>query len=449
MSYTFLGDPRPEPRVYTVAQVCAAVRADLEERYRDVTVEGEITNFRRMASGHLYFSLKDPAADAALPAVLFAGDAARLRTRLEDGLRVRCTGTLTIYSARGAFQLRVRHAAPVGAGNLALALEALKAKLEAEGLFATERKRALPFLPRTIGVVTSRSGAAFGDIVTTVLRRFPVPIVLSGSLVQGEEAPASIVRALSRIQLVTEVDVVILGRGGGASEDLWPFNDEAVARAVATCRVPVVSAVGHERDVTIADLVADVRAPTPTGAGELVVPPREALLDHVATATRRLERATRARLNGIARDLDRTERRLGSPAGRVQQARQRLDELSDEARDLVGARARGHRQELARAELRLRAAHPRTRLAGDRAALAGLANRLATLGPARLERLRASTDQLARQLDALSPLRVLARGYAVVLHDRTGRALLEPGTVAPGDELTLVLSGGHLKAKVP
>ena len=449
MSYGLFRDPRPAPRIFSVAEVCSAVRTDLEERYRDLTVEGEITNLRRTTPGHIYFNLKDPAADALLSAVLFAGDAARLRVRLADGARVRCLGTLTLYATRGSFQMRVRHVAPVGAGDLAAALEALKAKLEAEGLFSAERKRTLPVLPRAVGVVTSRTGAAFGDIVSTIHRRFPVPIVLSPTIVQGEDAPKAIRIALERLQRVAEIDVVILGRGGGASEDLWPFNDEALARAIAACRVPVVSAVGHERDVTIADLVADTRAPTPTGAGELVVPPRTSLLEQLATARRRLERAGRAHLADRARLLERLERRVGRPADSIHEARQRLDDLGEEALRLVRARHRPLRQELTRAEVRLRAAHPRTRLARDRAALAELRARLLTCGSSRSQRRRAAVEHLAGQLEALSPLKVLARGYAVVLHDRSGKALLDPATAAPGDELTLVLAGGRLKAKVP
>jgi exodeoxyribonuclease VII large subunit len=370
--------------------------------------------------------------------VLFAGDAARLRVRLADGVRLRCLGTLTIYSARGTFQIRIRHAAPVGAGDLAAALEALKAKLEAEGLFSSERKRALPLLPR----------AVWGDVVTTIQRRFPVPIVLSPTVVQGEEAPRAILRALERIQRVREVDVVILGRGGGATEDLWPFNDEALARAIAACRVPVVSAVGHERDVTIADLVADVRAPTPTGAGELVVPPRQALVDRVATAQRRLERAARARISVMRREIERAERRVGRPLELLAQARQRLDDRADEIERLTRARLRPLRTELVRAERRLSAAHPRTRLARDRAALAKLHSALISLERTKLQRLRAAAERAAGKLDALSPLRVLARGYAIALHEPSGRALVDPAAAASGDDLTLVLSGGRLKAKV-
>ncbi len=449
MSYTLFRDPRPAPRVYSVAEVCAGVRADLEDRYRDLVVEGEVTNFRKTPPGHLYFNLKDPSADALLAAVLFAGDAARLRVKIADGVRLRCLGTLTIYSARGTFQIRVRQAAPVGAGDLAAALEALKAKLEADGLFAAERKRSLPLLPRAVGVVTSRAGAAWGDVVTTIQRRFPVPIILSPTIVQGEEAPRALLRARERIQRVPEVDVVTLGRGGGATEDLWPFNDESLARAIASCRVPVVSAVGHERDVTIADLVADVRAPTPTGAGELVVPPRAVLADRVGTERRRLERAVRAHLAVVRRELERAERRMGRPQDALAQAHQRLDGLVDEIEALTRARLRPLRQELARTERRLSAAHPRTRLAQDRAALGKLRAALETLGPARVQRLRALAERQTGKLDALSPLRVLARGYAIALHDRTGRALIDPDAVSSGDDLTLVLSGGRLKAKVP
>lgn len=448
MSYVLFREPRPEVRVYSVAEVCQSVRATLEERYREITVEGEITGCKRYPSGHVYFSLKDPAQDAVLPAVLFASDAARTRAALDDGLLVRCVGTLSLYAPRGGFQMKVRLVAPVGAGDLAAALEALKAKLEAEGLFAQARKRPLPLLPRAIGVVTSKSGAAWGDIVKTITRRFPSRIVLSPTLVQGDGAARQIVAALELVQRLKEVDVVILGRGGGAVEDLWAFNDEGVARAIAACRVPVVSAVGHERDVTVADLVADLRAATPTGAGEHVVPTREDLAQRLGSLDHRLGRAARAAVKEAAHGLLTARHGIGDPRRRIEDARQTLDGLVARATELTRARFYPLRRELGRAEVRLRAAHPRTRLVQDRAALADATSRLVRLATSLLSAHRSTSDLLARQLDALSPLAVLARGYAVALHDRTGRALIEPAAASPGDALTLVLHRGRLKARV-
>ncbi|MBI2896482.1 MAG: exodeoxyribonuclease VII large subunit [Deltaproteobacteria bacterium] len=448
MSYVLFREPRPETRVYSVAEVCQNVRSTLEERYGEIAVEGEITGCKRYPSGHVYFSLKDRSQDAVLPAVLFAGDAARVRTALDNGLVVRCVGTLSLYVPRGGFQMKVRLVAPVGAGDLAAALEALKAKLEAEGLFAAQRKRPLPLLPKAIGVVTSKSGAAWGDIVKTITRRFPSRIVLSPTLVQGDGAARQIVSALELLQRVEDVDVVILGRGGGAVEDLWAFNDEAVARAIAACRVPVVSAVGHERDVTIADLVADLRAATPTAAGEHVVPTREDLQERVGSLRHRLGRAASAAIREAEHGLTTARHGIGDPQRRIEDARQALDGLVIRGADLARARLHPLGRELGRLEVRLRSAHPRTRLVQDRALLAGARGELVGLARSRVSAHRSAAEGMARQLEALSPLAVLARGYAVALHDRTGRALVEPAAASPGDALTLVLRGGRLKARV-
>ncbi|MGA9655938.1 MAG: exodeoxyribonuclease VII large subunit, partial [Polyangia bacterium] len=244
-----------------MSELVRAARLTLESRFADLRVEGEISGLKRSANGHLYFTLKD--AEAQLDCVMYAREAARLRFRLQDGQQVRCRGRLTIYEARGRFQLSVHAIEPAGAGALALAFEQLKQSLAAEGLFDPERKRPLPFLPRRLGVVTSAQGAVIRDIVRVAHRRFPVPILLAPTPVQGEGAAAAIVAALAEIVKVPDVDVVIVARGGGSMEDLWAFNDEALARAIAACPIPVISAVGHETDFTIADFVADLRAPTP------------------------------------------------------------------------------------------------------------------------------------------------------------------------------------------
>ena len=278
--------PAPEEtRVFAVRELVRAARLTLESRFADLRVEGEVSGLKRSANGHLYFTLKD--AEAQLDCVMYAREAARLRFRLQDGQQVRCRGRLTIYEARGRFQFSVHAIEPAGAGALALAFEQLKQKLAAEGLFDPERKRALPFLPRRLGVVTSAQGAVIRDIVRVAHRRFPVPILLAPTPVQGEGAAAAIVAALAEIVKVPDVDVVIVARGGGSMEDLWAFNDEALARAIAACPVPVISAVGHETDFTIADFVADLRAPTPSAAAELAVPVAADLLAELQLLGRR------------------------------------------------------------------------------------------------------------------------------------------------------------------
>ena len=258
------------PQVFTVSRLVRAAHRTLEQQYSRILVEGEISNLRIVASGHAYFTLKDDA--ASLPVALWRSTLSRLRFRLHDGLALRVGGRLGIYPAQGKFQLYAEHAEPAGQGTLMQQLERLKAKLHAEGLFELQRKRPLPLWPRRIGVVTSATGAAIHDILKVTRRRCPSRILLAPALVQGESAPRTLLSALTRLQRMPEIDVIIIGRGGGAAEDLWAFNDEALARAIAACPVPVVSAVGHEIDVTICDLVADVRAATPSHAAELVTP---------------------------------------------------------------------------------------------------------------------------------------------------------------------------------
>src|SRR6266581_1563950 len=259
-----------ERRVYTVSELTASIKTTLEEGFPMMWVEGEISNLRTPGSGHAYFTLKDEGAQ--ISAVLFRGRGRRLRFGLEDGMQVLAFGGLDVYAARGQYQLVVEMMEPKGLGALQLAFEQLKRRLEAEGLFDEGRKRPLPAFPRVIGVVTSPTGAAIRDILNIIGRRFGnLRILIAPVRVQGDEAPGEILQALLNLQEVVELDVIIVGRGGGSIEDLWAFNDERVARAIAGCRVPVISGVGHETDFTIADFVADLRAPTPSAAAELVV----------------------------------------------------------------------------------------------------------------------------------------------------------------------------------
>ena len=262
--------PPPAPRVYSVGEILRAARTTLESRFADVLVEGEVSGLKKSGPGHLYFCLKD--GEASLDCVMFQREANRLKFAVKEGLAVRVRGRLTLYEARGKFQMTVVEIEPTGAGALALAFEQLKQRLGEAGLFDPARKRRLPFLPRRLGVVTSPQGAVVRDIIRIAHRRFPLPIVVSPAPVQGEGAALAIASALRRLEAVPDLDVVIVARGGGSLEDLWAFNEEPVARAIFACRVPVISAVGHETDFTIADFVADLRAPTPSAAAELAVP---------------------------------------------------------------------------------------------------------------------------------------------------------------------------------
>jgi exodeoxyribonuclease VII large subunit len=392
------------PRVVRVAELVDALRALVENAVGRVWVVGELSNLRRAASGHLYFTLKDD--EAQLRAVLFRSDAERLAFDPVDGLEVLAWAEATVYGARGDLQLRVRQLEPRGQGTLQLAFEQLRARLAAEGLFDPARKRPLPRLPRRIGVVTSRYGAAVRDVIEVTGLRWPsVPLLVADARVQGAGAELELVEALQLLAAQPEIDVILLVRGGGSLEDLWPFNGEALARALARCPVPVVSGVGHETDVTIADLVADARAPTPSAAAALVLPDRGAWRERLARDGRRLQ---------------------GAIAGRLARARARL-----EAR--VGA---------------LHRASPAARLAARRGRLARDAARLEAALGRRLSAARARLALAAGRLDSLSPLAVLGRGYAIARRARDGRIVRAPGDVAPGEAIELRVAGGAFDATV-
>ncbi len=346
---------RGEPAVFTVGQINGLVRELLEGEFRDVIVSGELSNVRVHSSGHVYFRLKD--SDAQLAAVCFRGDARGIDFEMADGVQVLARGRLTVYEPQGSYQLVARTIEPAGRGELERAYRMLLARLGAEGLFDEARKRALPRYPACLAIITSPTGAAVRDILSTLKRRFPcVNVVFLPVPVQGEQAPPAIIRALDAVSSIEGVEVVIVGRGGGSLEDLWAFNDEGVARAIHRCAVPVISAVGHERDVTIADLVADRRAATPTMAAEIAVPARGDVLHRVdallGTVARRMEaRVERgsARVNEMLRSYA-----LGRVRGRVEQAMQRTDLVSGRLHTALRARSREHAAGLDSLEGRLR-----------------------------------------------------------------------------------------------
>jgi len=459
----------PAPKIYSVAELVNRAHRCIEQNFNGVYVEGEVTNLRVVSSGHAYFTLRD--AEALLPVAMWRSALARVRFQMQDGQRIRVFGRPGIYAAQGKFQLYAERAEPAGQGALLLQLEQLKAKLAAEGLFARERKRPLPRWPRIIGVITSPTGAAIHDIIKVARRRCPVRIVLAPAQVQGDDAAPSLVRALHRLQAHPGVEVIILGRGGGASEDLRAFNDEALARAVVACPVPVVSAVGHEVDTTICDLVADLRAATPSHAAELVVPDRDACQLLLRSLERRLGMATHRRLLNEQSRRERVSHRLQAVARRIilaprrrlsavlarleaQHPRRRLDR---DRKHLAGLLARLQRQHprdrlaLARRRhaallARLQHQHPRHRLALARRRLAAAALALqqhaAALG--RPDRLRLA--RAAGALHALSPLAVLERGYAVVTAD--GRVIRDAAQVEVGAELAIRLHAGTLRTRV-
>jgi len=443
-----LDDPPQGPpdgtRVYSVSHVVRLAARQIEARFGDVWVEGEISNLRCPSSGHIYFTLKDSRAQLAV--VMFRSTAARLKFSLEDGLKLRCRGKLSIYDAQGRFQLTADAAEPAGAGAQQLALEQLRRKLEAEGLFSPAHKKPLPLLPRTVAVVTSPTGAALKDIIRVLHDRCPVRVVVCATPVQGVEAPGEIAATLRRADRLG-ADIIILGRGGGSSEDLSAFNAEGVARAIFAAKTPIISAVGHETDVTIADLVADRRAPTPTAAAELAVPVMVELLQQLTHERGRLGRAAHQRLRDATLRLERLRRRLGSPLDRVNRSRMRLDDATARLAALAARLAARRQEVLSRLIHRLAAQEPRARLARHRAALAASESRLVHGTRLRLERSRGGLARLAARLDALSPLAVLARGYGLVL-DHAGRVVRTIDTLRPGDPHAVRLAEGRVDCTV-
>jgi len=458
-----------DERVFRVSEVNRAVRLTLEDNWASVLIEGELSDVRR-AKGHVYFTLNDEEDPAQLRGVMFQSDVRRTKAPLEDGARIRFRGTLSLYTARGQFQLVARSAKLAGEGDLAAQFRKLRAKLEAEGLLGLERKRPLPRLPRVVGVVTSRSGAALRDIIRVAAERCPVQILVADCRVQGEQAPASIVSAFELVQRVDGLDVVIVSRGGGSAEDLWAFNDEGVARAIATCRVPVVSGVGHEVDLTIADLVADVRAATPSNAAEIVVPERAVLVRDLQSLERRLNQALDNRIGALRLRLERLLRPLFGARRVITPIRRELLGLQDQLWNSQRSSLRGHRERLAALQRRLMRLDPRSVLRRDQRALAELTAKLREAGRMptrrRRERLvalrfalrgrgrpmvheaRARYAQLSAHLDALSPLRVLERGYAIALHESTGQAVRSQSEVKEGELLRIRVADGEFGAKV-
>ncbi|WP_293504118.1 exodeoxyribonuclease VII large subunit [Roseateles sp.] len=416
----------PGRRIWGVAGLLEAVSQSLSERFSVVVVGGEISGFTRAASGHCYFGLKDADGQAAsLRCAMFRRAAALLDFAPGEGLLVELRGRVAVYEPRGELQFIVEAMRRAGAGTLYEQFLKLRARLAAEGLFDADAKRALPSHPRRIGVITSAAGAALHDVLTALARRAPqVEVVVYPSPVQGAEAPPALVRALQTANARAEVDLLLLVRGGGSLEDLWAFNDERVVRAVAASALPVVCGVGHETDVTLCDLAADLRAPTPTAAAELAAPSREALMQQLATLERGLTLRTDHRLQSLAQRLDRLALRLARPSDALARQRRMLDLLAQRA-----------------------AAAPVRRVELQRQRLAHLAQRHERAGADTLRRQAARLDSLQARLQALDPQHVLARGYAW-LDDGAGGAITSVAALTPGREVQAVLADGKARLKV-
>ena len=437
-----------ERAVFTVSALTARIKGQLEDVFPALWVEGEISNLREPSSGHAYFTLKDD--QAQLRCVLFRSRGRRVRFALEDGLQVLVFGGLDVYAARGEYQLVAELVEPAGLGALQLAFERLKRKLEAEGLFDAARKRPLPHFPRTVGIVTSPTGAALRDMLHVIGRRFgDLRVLVAPVRVQGDGAAAEIVAALRDLGEMRDLDVVIVGRGGGSIEDLWAFNDERVARAIAACRVPVISAVGHETDFTIADFAADLRAPTPSAAAELVVREKLGVIRALVDLYDRLKQAAQSRV-GQARQRTRflARRRVLTDAARALRDRhRRLDQLGAQLRLAM----RAHRRQLAhRAALAtnaLSSLHPLARISEGRAVLAQLRGRLVAAGGHNVKASRHRFESSGGRLGSLSPLAVLGRGYSVTRLP-SGAVLRRAADAGPGASIEILLHEGALDARV-
>jgi exodeoxyribonuclease VII large subunit len=444
----FAFDFAPARRVYSVSELNSAIRATLEQEFPDVWVAGEISGVKLAASGHYYFTLKER--EAQVRAVAFRSAHRYWKFRPQDGLAVLARGRIDVFETRGEYQLIVELLEPQGHGALQLAFEQLKKKLAAEGLFEPSRKRPLPRYPRRIGIVTSPRGAVISDMVQILARRFPgLHIRLFPALVQGEGSVEEVCRGLDCFSRSGWPELVILARGGGSLEDLWTFNEEAVARAIARSAVPVVSAVGHETDVTIADFVADLRAPTPSAAAEMIVCTRQELLDRIEGRRQKLLHAVRYQLAVLTRRWQ--EQAIDRPLGLLHRAvgrqAQRVDELEfrlrDRLRTLLERYARAQRslaERLRYFDLRPRFAADRRRLETAHAA-AGQSVRW------QLARRRGAVEQLAAKLSQLSPLRILERGYAIVTNE-SGAIVKESAAAPEGAAIQVRLAKGRLDANV-
>ena len=437
------------PKSLTVTQLTRQITLLLEGKFRSLSVEAELSNVKKAASGHWYFSLKDE--QSQIRGVMFRNAAAGLRFEPENGLEVVVRGNLTVYQLRGEYQLMVSSMEPKGLGALQLAYEQLKINLEAEGLFAPEHKRPIPFLPRKIGIVTSPTGAVIHDMLTVLERRFSgIPVLFFPAAVQGETAAPALaegIRHLNTLRESAQLDVLIVGRGGGSMEDLWAFNDEKLARAIFASEIPVISAVGHETDFTIADFVSDLRAPTPSAALELAVPNKEDLKYNVSQKQERLQRTLLQMLDRLRENFEAALRRLASPSAALRQYAQRVDDLDSLLHERTKRQLENLRNRTSGIAEKLFLLSPGRELSAHGHNLKILQERLIRAVGLLHKKQSDSVRQQMDLLDSLSPLSVMHRGYSVALDDK-GKSLRSVKEVHSGEELQVRLEDGTLQTKV-
>ena len=435
--------------IYSVSRLNAEVRAVLDGSFPLLWVQGELSNLAQPASGHLYFSLKDGASQ--VRCAMFRAKRRLLGFQPANGQQLLARARVGLYEPRGEFQLIVEQMEPAGDGALRLALEQLKQRLAAEGLFAEARKRPLPAYPRQLGLITSASGAALHDLLTVLGRRFPLlPVLIYPSVVQGADAVAALIAAIELANQRGDCELLILARGGGSLEDLMAFNDEALARAIGASEVPIVTGIGHEIDLSIADLVADRRGATPSAAAELVAPDAEQARRHLRGFETRLGAASRQalatanhRLSALMRQL-----RLLHPRARLEQQQQRVDELQRRLERALAARVGEAGSRLQRLQQRLRQVSPEQRLRLESERVAHVSERLARAGQSAIDRRRERLAAVAAGLQARSPLATLARGYAIVTETASGALVQHPQQLAPGAQIAVRVQGGCFAAQV-
>jgi exodeoxyribonuclease VII large subunit len=441
--------PPPQRRVFTVSELTAEVRRLLEDRFFEIWVEGELSNCKVWNTGHLYFTLKD--ANAQIKGVMFRSSLRLLRFKPQDGLRVVARGRISVYDPKGEYQIVCEHLEPAGLGALQLAFEQLKKRLAAEGLFDPARKRPLPALPRKIGVVTSLDGAAVKDIINVLRRRYAnAHLVIRPTRVQGEGAALDIARGLRAIAKIKGVDVILVGRGGGSIEDLWSFNQEVVARAIAGSPVPVISAVGHETDFTIADFVADVRAPTPSAAAEIVVARKDEFVARIDRLVRGVQSAMSMRTHRLESKLRALESRSGLAGmpGHLALRGRHADELTFDLRRALQAGLATRERTYQRLQLTLERYDLRRRLGSVRSRLIAGDARLTSAIHRRTHTLAASLGTSAARLDSLSPLAVLGRGYAVCWNADRTEIVRDASRIEKGSQVLVTIEKGELTCEV-
>ncbi len=436
----------PQRKVLSVSQLNRESRFLLEKNLSTLWVEGEISNLARPASGHIYFTLKEQ--QAQIRCAMFRNRLNHLRFKPENGAQVQIRGSVSLYEARGDYQLIAEHMEPAGAGALQFAYEQLKKRLQQEGLFDPEEKRPLPTVPRCVGVVTSPSGAAIHDILTVLQRRFPaLPVILYPTAVQGEGAVDEVITAIEQAEQRAECDLLIIARGGGSIEDLWTFNEERVARAIHGCTLPTLSAVGHETDFTIADFVADVRAPTPSAAAESISPDRQQWLAGLEQLQQRLVRISRQQIASASAALHGLERRLRHPGERIQQVAQRLDEGEQRLQRAQQRVLERKSRQLQHHWLALQNLAPQRKIALLQQRIGAQQHQLHHLMQHQLQHHRDRLSGLAQTLDALSPLATLSRGYSITLNGQQ-QALLDASTLSKGEIIQTRLDRGEVVSQV-